>query len=396
MPSVDVVASCPVHDSFRVQQVAGMFDVPLAAKATEEFSVELPELDEPWQVGLIVGPSGSGKSTVARHAYAAELFTEANWPDDKAVVDCFGELPVRNVVELFTAVGFSSPPSWVKPYSVLSGGERFRCDLARALALGYQPSALGCQPDSPGVDLLRESTAILGENCPRRRPSLVVFDEFTSVVDRNVARACSAAIGKGIRRGNIPVRFVAVTCHYDVAEWLEADWVLDMATGRLERRRLRRPRIEVEIHRCGLAPWKVFARHHYLSGTLAAGARCYLATWNGEPVTFAATLPVITKKNHRRFTRIVTLPDYQGMGIGMRVVAAIASLHRAEGLRINVTSSHPALIRHCRNSPLWKAVNVKKTGSSVKGTSRLANYRSSAGRAVVSFEYVEKEVIGDS
>lgn len=396
MPSVDVVASCPVHDSFRVQQVAGMFDVPLAAKATEEFSVELPELDEPWQVGLIVGPSGSGKSTVARHAYAAELFTEANWPDDKAVVDCFGELPVRNVVELFTAVGFSSPPSWVKPYSVLSGGERFRCDLARALALGYQPSALGCQPDSPGVDLLRESTAILGENCPRSRPSLVVFDEFTSVVDRNVARACSAAIGKGIRRGNIPVRFVAVTCHYDVAEWLEADWVLDMATGRLERRRLRRPRIEVEIHRCGLAPWKVFARHHYLSGTLAAGARCYLATWNGEPVTFAATLPVITKKNHRRFTRIVTLPDYQGMGIGMRVVAAIASLHRAEGLRINVTSSHPALIRHCRNSPLWKAVNVKKTGSSVKGTSRLANYRSSAGRAVVSFEYVEKEVIGDS
>ncbi|MAT73051.1 MAG: ABC transporter ATP-binding protein [Planctomycetaceae bacterium] len=385
-----------MHDSFRVQQVAGMFDVPLAAKATEEFSVELPELDEPWQVGLIVGPSGSGKSTVARHAYAAELFTEANWPDDKAVVDCFGELPVRNVVELFTAVGFSSPPSWVKPYSVLSGGERFRCDLARALALGYQPSALGCQPDSPGVDLLRESTAILGENCPRSRPSLVVFDEFTSVVDRNVARACSAAIGKGIRRGNIPVRFVAVTCHYDVAEWLEADWVLDMATGRLERRRLRRPRIEVEIHRCGLAPWKVFARHHYLSGTLAAGARCYLATWNGEPVTFAATLPVITKKNHRRFTRIVTLPDYQGMGIGMRVVAAIASLHRAEGLRINVTSSHPALIRHCRNSPLWKAVNVKKTGSSVKGTSRLANYRSSAGRAVVSFEYVEKEVIGDS
>ena len=68
-------------------------------------------------------------------------------------------------------------------------------------------------------------------------------------------------------------------------------------------------------------------------------------------MTFCATLPVITKKNHRRFTRIVTLPDYQGMGIGMRVVAAVASLHRAEGLRINVTSSHPALIRHCKRSP---------------------------------------------
>ena len=145
-----------------------------------------------------------------------------------------------------------------------------------------------------------------------------------------------------------------MTCHYDVAEWLEADWVLDMARGQLTRRRLRRPTIDLEIHRCGLAAWQLFARHHYLSGSLAAAARCYLATWNGEPVTFCATLPVITKRNHRRFTRIVTLPDYQGMGIGMRVVAAVAALHRAEGLRINVTSSHPALIRHCRQSPSGK------------------------------------------
>ena len=28
MPSVDIVVNCPVQDSFRVQQVAGMFDVP--------------------------------------------------------------------------------------------------------------------------------------------------------------------------------------------------------------------------------------------------------------------------------------------------------------------------------------------------------------------------------
>jgi GNAT superfamily N-acetyltransferase len=105
-------------------------------------------------------------------------------------------------------------------------------------------------------------------------------------------------------------------------------------------------------------------------------------------VTFCATLPVITKRNHRRFTRIVTLPDYQGMGIGMRVVEAVAELHRAEGLRINVTSSHPALIRHCRHSPAWRTVNVKNFGASPRRSARLANYKSSAGRAVVSFEYI--------
>lgn len=373
MPSADVVVSCPVYDSFRVQQVAGMFDVPLQEKCTERFAVELPDRGEPWEVGLIVGPSGSGKSTVARQFFADELYGEAHWPEDKAVIDCFGELPVKQVVELFTAVGFSSPPSWVKPYQVLSCGERFRCDLARALSnadFGLRNA------DCANVD--RSQSEI----------PLVVFDEFTSVVDRTVAKACSTAIAKGIRRGNIPGRFIAVTCHYDVAEWLEADWVLDMATGRLERRRLRRPPVHVEIHRCRLAAWKLFARHHYLSGSLAVGARSYLATWEGEPVTFCATLPVITKRGHRRFTRIVTLPDYQGMGIGMKVVAAVASLHRQEGLRINVTSSHPALIRHCRHSDLWKTVNVKKTGTSRSSTARFGQYRSSAGRAVVSFEYV--------
>jgi GNAT superfamily N-acetyltransferase len=407
MPSVDVVVECPVYDSFRVQQVAGMFDVPLAEKSTERFAVELPGRDEPWDVGLIVGPSGSGKSTVAGRFYGGELYRGAEWPADRAVVDCFGDLALRQVVELFTAVGFSSPPSWVKPYAVLSCGERFRCDLARALALAHNAEGVKNPPPSKGgarggtanvntIDGAKPCHDATIEN-PSPVPSLrgrgvgaplVVFDEFTSVVDRNVARACSAAIAKGIRNGHIPCRFVAVTCHYDLAEWLEADWVLDMATGQLQRRRLRRPNIVVEIHRSGLDPWKLFARHHYLSGALAVGARCYLATWDGEPVTFCATLPIIAKRGHRRFTRIVTLPDYQGMGIGMRVVAAVASLHRAEGLRINVTSSHPALIRHCRRSADWKTVNVRTAGASRRGTSRFPGYRNSAGRAVVSFEYM--------
>ena len=129
MPSIDVVVSCPIHDSFRVQQVAGMFDVPLAERATERFEVDVPGIDEEWQIGLIVGPSGSGKSTIAGHAFKANVYTNAQWRSDRAVVDCFGELSVRHVVDLFTAVGFGSPPSWVKPYHVLSNGERFRCDL---------------------------------------------------------------------------------------------------------------------------------------------------------------------------------------------------------------------------------------------------------------------------
>ena len=134
-------------------------------------------------------------------------------------------------------MGFSSPPSWVKPYHVLSNGEQFRCDLARALA-----------------------------RCDSTAGGLVVFDEFTSVVDRNVARVVSAATAKALRGGRIAGRFVTVTCHYDVTEWLDPDWVIDMAASTFTRRCLPRPKIELAIFRCRRAAWRLFARHHYLSG----------------------------------------------------------------------------------------------------------------------------------
>ena len=377
MPPITVEVSCPVFDSFRVQQVAGLFDVPLAERAVERFSVDVPELGEAWKVGLIVGPSGSGKSTLARRLFGDRLYQRDPWPEDRAVVDCLGELPIKQITGLLTAVGFSSPPSWVKPYHVLSGGEQFRCDLARALARTVE------SPESRVQS--HESSPLLSSLDSRLLT--VVFDEFTSVVDRTVARIGSAAIAKAIRSGRIPCRLVAVTCHYDVAEWLEADWGLDMAGGTFSRRCLRRPAIRLEVVRCRREAWRLFARHHYLSGSLSPTARCYLALWEDTPVAFCATLSLIGRRGRRRISRLVTLPDFQGIGIGARMAETVAEIHRAEGHRVNVTASHPALIAHCRHSPRWRAVAVRKTGSRrVEGF--VKNYRGSAGRAVVSFEYV--------
>ena len=298
--------------------------------------------DEEWQIGLVVGPSGSGKSTVANTS-VRQRFIQKHRLADRSSRDRLLRRPLgpsrgrsihRRRFRLAAILGKALPrpqqrrtlPLRLSKGTIeMPGSPRSRISRGRAQCRGFFELPANPQPQIP----------------------LVAFDEFTSVVDRNVAKVCSAAIAKGIRRGHLPCRFVAVTCHYDVAEWLEPDWILDMATGELRRRRLRRPRIELEIHRCKLAAWQLFKRHHYLSGSLAPAP--LLPHHVGRPAgEFLRDLPVIMKKNHRRFSRIVTLPDYQGIGIGMRTIAAVAELHRVEGHRINVTSSHPALIRHCQ------------------------------------------------
>jgi len=383
MPLIDAQVDCPVYDSFRVQQVAGMFDVPVRDRARERFRVEMPDLGDDWRIGLIVGPSGSGKTTIARELFGPRLYARAEWPRDKAVIDGLGDRPIKEITGLFTAVGFSSPPSWIKPYHVLSNGEQFRCDLARALSGEWRVESGEC-------------TAVTSHSpLSTRHSPLVAFDEFTSVVDRNVARVTSAAIAKGVRGGKIAGRFVAVTCHYDVTEWLTPDWVIDMATSRFERRCLRRPPIQLEIFRCRRRAWALFARHHYLSGNLPRAVRCYLAVWDGAPVAFCAVVSLIGHKDRWRISRIVTLPDYQGVGIGMGVTEAIAKSYRSARQRLNLTASHPAVIAHCRRSPRWRTVGVKKTGS--RGAERfIRGYRGSPGRAVVSFEFVGDYVGGSA
>ena len=351
-----ITVTTPIEPSFRVSQIAGMFDVSLEEKSIQHFEIEMPPVDESdWNIGLIVGPSGSGKSTVAKKLFGNNLYTASDWPQNKAVVDGFGELPIKDITQLLTLVGFSSPPAWIKPYHVLSNGEKFRCDLARAL---------GTTSNS--------------------RNDIVAFDEFTSVVDRNVARIASAAIANGIRNKNIARRFVAVTCHYDIMEWLEPDWVLDMAVGTISRRRLRRPSIQLEIVRCDRHAWPLFAKHHYLNGNLGRGCRFYLALWDGTPVAFCAMIAQMGHKNRWRVSRIVTLPDYQGIGIGTAFLETLGDLYREAGMRSTITASHPSIIAHCKRSTKWKAINVQKTGSTG------GNHKGSFGRAVVSFEYVTK------
>ena len=385
MPPIDVTVACPIHDSFRVQQVAGMFGLTIDNTSRESFSVEVPSLDEPWQIGAIVGPSGSGKTTVARAAFGRFFARPQRWPRDRAVIDCFGDRSIREVTRLLSAAGLSSPPAWIKPYHVLSTGERFRCDLAFAFAR-RQASGIRRQEkddDVPAPDACRlKPDASLAP-----RDALTIIDEFTSVVDRTTARFASAAVSRAIRSGEIACRLVAVTCHRDILRWLEPDWVLDMGTRELARGRLRRPPVCLRLVRGRRSDWGLFARHHYLDAALPRGVTISIGLIAGQPAAFCAWAAMFGRRDVWRIARLVVLPEYQGIGIGGRVLRACCELIRSQGRRATITTSHPAMIAHLRSSPDWQIRAVKPHGGNRSGIPS-ANYRSSAGRPVVSAEFV--------
>lgn len=349
----------PVALTTRVEQVAGLFDLPVEPTSYLSWDVSLPlEAKPTWHVGLIVGPSGSGKSTIARRFWPAETARSAQlaWPSDRSLLDGFPpEMSVKQITALLSSVGFASPPAWLRPYHVLSTGQQFRVTLARLLAEAQADPA----------------------------PPTIVCDEFTSVVDRTVAQVGSAALARTVRKHKL--RFVAVTCHDDVEAWLQPDWVYRPAENEITWRCLqRRPRIQLEVIRCQSSAWPLFAPHHYLSGDLARSATCFLASWQDRPIAFSAWLPFVSGgPPTRREHRTVTLPDYQGVGIGNAMSALIASVWRGLGCRAISTTTHPAMIRARIASPVWRMHRPPSLAHARAGTLRHATTRLTAG-----FEYI--------
>lgn len=190
MPSFDIVRESRPNDSFRVQSIIGTYDIQ-QKNVVEHFCGNI-DLPEKWNIGLIVGRSGGGKTTIAKELFGEYMIDKYEYKSQSILDDMPASASTKDIANALTAVGFASPPSWLKPYAVLSNGEKMRCDIARAMLENRE---------------------------------MVVFDEFTSVVDRNIAQISSLAIQKAIRRKD--AKFIAVTCHYDVQEWLMPDWVFN-------------------------------------------------------------------------------------------------------------------------------------------------------------------------
>ena len=179
---------CSDFDSYRAARVKSLFNAENGCDW--ERTVNLPIEDKEWQIGLIVGPSGSGKTSIGSRIFNKPIYDlYAGWDNNKPIVDCIApEGDFNAVTAALSAVGLGDVPAWLRPFNVLSNGEKFRAGLARLVV---------------------------------ERPEEAVVDEFSSVIDRQIAKVGAAAFSKTWRRGKGKV--VLLSCHYDIIEWLQPD-----------------------------------------------------------------------------------------------------------------------------------------------------------------------------
>ena len=189
MLTFDIIKKNDIDKTFRVSKLIADFD--LKPEHSNEHFVGAIDVPSEWKIGLICGSSGTGKTTIGKHLFGDIFVTGFDYNSKSVVDDMPKSVSTSEIEKAFSSVGFSSVPSWLKPYSVLSNGEKMRCDLARAFL---------------SMDM-------------------IAFDEFTSVVDRKVAESLCIATRKFLSSNN--KKFIAISCHKDIIEWLQPDWCFD-------------------------------------------------------------------------------------------------------------------------------------------------------------------------
>ncbi len=215
---MNITLTSKIQNDKYTEYVYDAFDIQNREETEVTIPMNLDGLNSfDWNIGVIYGGSGSGKSTILK-----ELGTIKNieFDVDKPLISNFDWLEPEEASRVLTSIGLSSVPTWLRPFRLLSNGEQYRAYLAYLVASA------------------KDSDTIL-------------IDEYTSVVDRDVAKAMSFALQKYIRREN--KKIILASCHFDIMEWLMPDWTLSpQKGGTLERGewlRQGRPEISLSVSR---------------------------------------------------------------------------------------------------------------------------------------------------
>ena len=324
-------------DSYRAARVKSLFNVENGCN----FDLEIPgvDLSGAWNIGVIVGASGTGKTSIGKQLFSGDKIVNLSegWHNDRPIIDDIDpDGDFNTVTSLLASVGLGDVPAWLRPFHVLSNGEQFRAGLARLIC---------------------------------NRPAVAVVDEFTSVIDRQIAKVGAHAFQRAWRRENPAGRVVLLTPHYDVLDWVRPDWVIDTSKKTFQRDCPRqRPPIQLEVWKVNGSYWRYFEPHHYLRPPRPIAAEYYVGTVGGELVCHLAISPAFHIGAYRA-ARLVTMPEWQGIGIGTKFLEHIAQRHleghgrKGKQYPTYISTSHPQLCAALRRSPKWAQVSAQLHGS---------------------------------
>jgi len=330
-------------------------------------------------IGIILGPSGSGKTSLARERFGEPLVV--CWDEEFPALAHFGSIAEAEAALSAVALDLETA---MRPVQLLSGGERERLTLAWGLS-----------------------------EWAARRQKTLVFDEFTSLLDRQVAKQVAHGVTTFAQAQLFCTGCVLLASHKDIIGqgWLEPDWAFECDTLKFlmfPRTRpdatvpqaAKRRRVSIEnnpqgsnsmvltVRRALPCEWRHFREHHYKDHRLAGSSLCFVGELDGRAIAFSAVMstgfPVswILAPNKSsleakevaerigysldrsqlvlREHRTVILPDFQGLGLGSLMADMVASLCAQMGYGFMSTSAHPTYGGYRDRSPFWAALPSNK------------------------------------
>lgn len=335
MQTYHVRLESPISKSYRCKRAADSLDIDVKKKSIHELKVNA-DLQSNFNVGLIIGASGSGKTTLAKNIFGEDCF-QAILDPEKPIIDQFPEnYDYETCASILSGVGLTQVVCWIRPVKTLSNGQRSRAEAALLMC----------------------------------REGLTVIDEWTSVVDRTVAKVMSHCIQKHARKQERMV--VLLSCHYDVVDWLNPDWIIDCNKQNYENRRLlwrdfrRAESINFDIRKVGRETWPYFSKYHYLTEKLPGGHIELFGLFHDKNQIgfqcFANYLPHIQKSKLEvmHSNRTVIHPDYCGIGLGIILINETSKIMKEGRFRVMAKFSSTPIYRSMIRQKEWKLLKVER------------------------------------
>lgn len=293
---IDFKLQSELFNNFRCKMACDSLDIDINKKSVHHLKIDNINIPEKWNVAVIYGASGSGKTTLAKHLFGEDIFNNILNENEPIINQLDEDFSYEECANILNGIGLNSVPCWVRPVKTLSNGQKARAEAALLMT---------------------------------QKKELTIIDEWTSVVDRTVAKAMSHCIQKFAKKHN--KKIILLSCHYDIIEWIKPDWVIDCNKQEFKLPISddfffnKREQLEFTIRKVDRNTWKYFSKYHYLSERLPGGKIYCFGLFHGENqigfqcfANYTPTRKGTTPIYHSN--RTVIHPDYNGLGIGIKLI----------------------------------------------------------------------------